>query len=208
MIDLDNACIFSSRYYFKSLTKPELIFQVSKADPIVTPLPGKVCQAVLTTLEHLETKDDMTETEKHKPAVQTEIADIPQCCDHKNTPIQFKFSPLLLLLSFFFNQLTQLQLTKVLFKKGVIFTATYNPSAFVSGHVTVHLHSLAGVSVYVNGVDAAQRFSIQQVLGTILRCCKQTTSWRGADEQWRQVRVFKFCEFIHSVYRDLCRTQG
>lgn len=83
-------------------------------------------------------------------------------------------------------------MTKVLAKKGVIFTVTYNPASFVSGHVTVHLHTLAGVSVYVNGVDTAQRLSIQQVLGTILRCCKQTTPWRGAEEQCRQVRICLF----------------
>lgn len=65
-------------------------------------------------------------------------------------------------------------MTKVLLKEivSVILTVTYNPASFISGHVAVHLHALAGVSVDVNGVDAAQRLSIQQVLGTILRCCK------------------------------------
>lgn len=72
--------------------------------------------------------------------------------------------------------------TNVLQKEGVVFTVTYNPASFISGHVTVHLHTLAGVSVDVNGVDAAQSLSIQQVLGTILRCCKQTTPWREAEE--------------------------
>lgn len=59
---------------------------------------------------------------------------------------------------------------------------TYNPPSFISRHVTVHLHTLAGVSVNVNGVDAAQSLSIQQVLGTILRCCKQTTPWKEVVE--------------------------
>lgn len=63
-------------------------------------------------------------------------------------------------------------MTKVLLKENIIVTVTYNPASFVSGHVTVHLHALAWVSVDVNGVDAAQQLSIQQVLGTILRCCK------------------------------------
>lgn len=69
----------------------------------------------------------------------------------------------------------------VLVKESVIPTVTYNPASFVRGHVTIHLHTLAGVSVDVNGVDAAQRLSVQQVLGTILRCCKQTAPWGGGE---------------------------
>lgn len=41
-----------------------------------------------------------------------------------------------------------------------VITPTYNPASFIRGHVTVHLHPLAGVSVDVNGVDAAQSLSI------------------------------------------------
>lgn len=59
-----------------------------------------------------------------------------------------------------------------------ISTATYNPASFIRSHVTVHLHTLAGVSVNVNGVDPAERLSIQQVLGTILGCCKKATPWK------------------------------
>lgn len=68
------------------------------------------------------------------------------------------------------------------YRGGVIRADTHNPAAFIGGHVTVHLHALAGVSVDVNGVDAAQRLPVQQVLGAILRRRKQTTPWREADE--------------------------
>lgn len=45
--------ISSSTFEFH-LTEPELVLQASKAEPVVAPLPGKVRQAVLSTLEHLE----------------------------------------------------------------------------------------------------------------------------------------------------------
>lgn len=63
-----------------------------------------------------------------------------------------------------------------------VFMLTYNPASFISAHVTVHLHTLAGVPVNVNGVDATQCLSIQQVLSTVLRGGKQTTSWKQVTE--------------------------
>lgn len=51
-----NDCILKKqKTQYKSLTEPELILQISKANPIVTPFPWKVCQAILTTLKHLKT---------------------------------------------------------------------------------------------------------------------------------------------------------
>lgn len=50
--------------------------------------------------------------------------------------------------------------------------ATHNPAASIGGHVAVDLHSLAEVPVDGDGVDAAQRVSIHQVLGTVLRVSK------------------------------------
>lgn len=60
---------------------------------------------------------------------------------------------------------------------------TYDPASFISGHVTVDLDTLAGVSVDVNSVDAAERLSVQQVLGTILRSSKKTTPWKDDGKQ-------------------------
>lgn len=64
-----------------------------------------------------------------------------------------------------------------------IWATSYNPASFVRTHVTVHLHALAGVPVDVNGVDAAQRLAVQQVLGAILRRRKQPTPCRRAEEE-------------------------
>lgn len=64
-------------FKIKNLTKPEFIFKISKANPIVTPLPGKVCQAILTTLEHLNIQ--MRSCVKiRKSVVQAKICDITQ----------------------------------------------------------------------------------------------------------------------------------
>lgn len=54
----------------------------------------------------------------------------------------------------------------------------HNPASFVCGHVAVDLHALAGVAVNVNGVNAAQRLAVEEVLGTVLRRGKQATPWR------------------------------
>lgn len=69
---------------------------------------------------------------------------------------------------------------------------TYNPASFICGHVTVHLHTLAGVPVNVYGVDAAQALSIQQVLGTVLRRRKQTTPWKTVAEAWGRIMIWSF----------------
>lgn len=61
---------------------------------------------------------------------------------------------------------------------------THNPAALVRGHVAVHLHALAGVSVNVDGVNATQRLAIQEVLGTVLGHGKQTTPWTEAVAPW------------------------
>lgn len=53
---------------------------------------------------------------------------------------------------------------------------TYKPAPAIGGHVAVDLHPLARVPVDVDGVDAAQGFPIQQVLGAVLRGGKQTVS--------------------------------
>lgn len=76
-------------------------------------------------------------------------------------------------------------------------STTHNPSSFVGGHVAVHLHALAGVSVDVNGVDAAQRLSIQQVLSAILRRRKQSTPWRKAKE----ARGLELCSTIDFTFK-------
>lgn len=60
---------------------------------------------------------------------------------------------------------------------------TYNPAAFISGHVTVDLHTLAWVSIDVNGVDAAERLSVKQVLGAILGSSKETTPWKDDENE-------------------------
>lgn len=60
---------------------------------------------------------------------------------------------------------------------------TYDPASFISGHVTVDLHTLAGVSIDVNSVDTAECLSVQQVLGTILGSGKNTTPWKDDDKQ-------------------------
>lgn len=61
-----------------------------------------------------------------------------------------------------------------------LFEVTYKPSPAISGHVTVDLHALIWVSADVDGVDAAQGLSVQQVLGTVLRGGEQTVSCGGA----------------------------
>lgn len=53
---------------------------------------------------------------------------------------------------------------------------THNPATPVGGHVTVHRHPLAQVPVDGDGVDPTQRVSIHQVLGTVLRVGKDTSS--------------------------------
>lgn len=76
---------------------------------------------------------------------------------------------------------------------------TYNPASFIRSHVTVHLHTLAGVPVNVNGVDPAERLSIQQVLGTILGCCKKATPWKrkkAAVEAWNWADFVIFVQFV------------
>lgn len=60
---------------------------------------------------------------------------------------------------------------------------TYDPASFISGHVTVDLHTLAGVSVNVNSVDAAERLSVQQVLSAILGSSKKTTPCKDDEKQ-------------------------
>lgn len=57
---------------------------------------------------------------------------------------------------------------------------THDPAPIVSGHVAVHLDALAGVSVNVNGVNAAQSLAVQEVLGAVLRRGKQTAPWKEA----------------------------
>lgn len=78
-------------------------------------------------------------------------------------------------------------------------TATYNPASFIRSHVTVHLHTLARVSVNVNGVDPAESLSIQQVLGTILGCCKKATPWKKKRKKEksrsRGMKLSQFCYF-------------
>lgn len=71
-----------------------------------------------------------------------------------------------------------------------IIRVTYDPASFISGHVTVDLHTLAGVSVDVNGVDAAERLSIQQVLSAILGSGKKTTSWKDYEKHENQGYFF------------------
>lgn len=83
---------------------------------------------------------------------------------------------------------------------------SYNPASFISGHITVHLHTLARVSVYVNGVDATQQLSIQQVLGTILRRCKQTTPWR--EEKQKNVGNQSGCAVIYPECRSKAGIKG
>lgn len=56
LCNLQNTRTPDELFQGNSLTKPEFILKVPKADPIVTPLPGEVCQAVLTTLEYLNTR--------------------------------------------------------------------------------------------------------------------------------------------------------
>lgn len=63
------------------------------------------------------------------------------------------------------------------------FIVTYDPASFIRGHVTVDLHTLVGVSIDVNGVDAAERLSVQQVLGAILGSSKKTTPWKDDEKQ-------------------------
>lgn len=152
-------------------------------------------------------------TRSEKLIVQTKIADITLSIIFD--PIRFHFLPYSS--PPFLTQLTQFltfaHVAKVPLKEGVIFTVTYDPASLISGHVTVHLHTLAGVSVDVNGVDAAQRLSIQQVLGAILRCCKQTTPWREAGEAqgcYDYVRILSshLLTLNDSVGRDSCRLHG
>lgn len=77
---------------------------------------------------------------------------------------------------------------------------TYNPASFISGHVTVDLHTLAGVSVDVNGVDAAEQLSVQQVLGAILGSGKKTTPWKDYERHENRVPsfllLFAFCNMV------------
>lgn len=54
--------------------------------------------------------------------------------------------------------------------------ATHNPATSIGGHVTVDLNPLAEVPVDGDGVDATQRVSIHQVLGTVLRVSKDTST--------------------------------
>lgn len=76
---------------------------------------------------------------------------------------------------------------------------TYNPASFICAHVAVHLHTLAGVPVDVNGVDATQCLAVQQVLGTVLRSRKQSTPWRKAqDHTWQVLSgALYVCQFEH-----------
>lgn len=53
---------------------------------------------------------------------------------------------------------------------------THNPATSIGGHVTVHWHPLTEVPVDGDGVDPAQRVSIHQVLGAVLRVSKDTSS--------------------------------
>lgn len=53
---------------------------------------------------------------------------------------------------------------------------THNPATSISGHVTVHWHPLAEVPIDGDGVDPTQRVSIHQMLGTVLRVSKDTSS--------------------------------
>jgi len=57
-------------------------------------------------------------------------------------------------------------------------TATHNPATAVCAHVTEHLHPLAEVPVDGDGVDTAQRVSVHQVLGTVLRVGKDTATYK------------------------------
>lgn len=61
----------------------------------------------------------------------------------------------------------------------IVRSLTHYPAASVGGHVAVNLHTLAEVSVDVDGVDSAQGLSIQEVLRTVLRRGKQSVSWGG-----------------------------
>lgn len=58
----------------------------------------------------------------------------------------------------------------------IVRSLTHYPAASVGGHVAVNLHTLAEVSVDVDGVNSTQRLSIQEVLRTILWRGKQSVS--------------------------------
>lgn len=58
----------------------------------------------------------------------------------------------------------------------IVRSLTHYPAASVGGHVAVNLHTLAEVSVDIDGVDSTQRLSVQEVLCTVLWRGKQSVS--------------------------------
>lgn len=68
----------------------------------------------------------------------------------------------------------------------------YNPSAPICGHVAVHLHPLANISIDGDSVDSAQSVSIHQMLGTILRISKHASSCEIGDESFNRGTVLLY----------------